>query len=201
MPTRILQVAGGLPLWGGTEKYVLDISSALANRGNAVTLACPGDSVLAKRADVLGLPRIGFEMRSAWDWKQLPGFMRALAAGYDVVHTHSPLDYLVPAVSARICRVPTVVMTRHMPHPFTSRQRAYICASLLYDRIIAVSGFIRTVLVQSGARPERIAVVPNGIVPLEEGSNAGLLLREELRIPRDALPDRCRRPDVVRQRV
>ena len=187
IPLRILQVAGGLPRWAGTEKYVLDISGALAARGHSVTLACPRDSVLARRADELGLRRIVFEMRSAYDWRQFPGLLRALTGNYDVVHTHSPLDYVVPAVAARIGRMRGIVMTRHMPHPFASPLNARICAPVLYDRIIAVSGFIRTVLVESGSQPRRIEVVPNGIVPVNADPDAGIRLRHDLGIPQDAI--------------
>lgn len=186
-PLRILQVAGGLPRWAGTEKYVLDITGALASRGHAVTLACPRDSVLARRADELGLRRIAFEMRSPYDWRQFPGFLRALAGNYDVVHTHSTSDYVLPALAARIGGMRGIVMTRHMPHPFASPRNARICAAVLYDRIIAVSGFIRAVLVESGARSERIEVVPNGIVPVDPSADAGIRLRHALAIPQDAI--------------
>jgi glycosyltransferase involved in cell wall biosynthesis len=184
---RILQVDSGIHAWDGTLKYVKDISSALASRGHAVTIACPRGSIQARCADELGLRKIAFEMQSANDWKQLPGFVRAVAGKYDVVHIHSPLDYVVPAVAARIVRVPAVVMTRHLPHPFASTRNAYICASLLYDRIIAVSSFVRNVMVESGVRPERIEVVPNGIAFTKPDPCAGLRLREELGIPRDAV--------------
>ena len=184
---RILQVDSGIHAWDGTLKYVKDISSALASRGHAVTIACPRGSIQARCADEIGLRKIAFEMRGANDWKQLPGLIRAVAGKYDVVHIHSPLDYVVPAVAARIVRVPAVVMTRHLPHPFASTRNAYICASLLYDRIIAVSSFVRNVMVESGVRPERIEVVPNGIAFTKPDPNAGLRLREELGIPRGAV--------------
>ena len=184
---RILQVDSGIHAWDGTLKYVKDISSALASRGHAVTIACPRGSIQARCADELGLRKIAFEMQTASDWKQLPCFVRAVAGKYDVVHIHSPLDYVVPAVAARIVRVPAVVMTRHLPHPFASPRNAYICASLLYDRIIAVSSFVRNVMVESGVQPERIEVVPNGIAFTKPDLSAGLRLREELGIPRDAV--------------
>src|ERR1039457_3299561 len=120
MPLRILQVASGLTRWGGTEKHVLDISTALAGRGHFVTLACPGRSVLAQRAERVGLRSVSIEMRSAYDWTQLPGFMR-------------------------------------------------------------------TLLVQSGARPGRIDVVPNGIVSASPNPDSGYRLRDALEIPRDAI--------------
>jgi glycosyltransferase involved in cell wall biosynthesis len=126
-------------------------------------------------------------MRGQNDWKELPHFVRVVAGKYDVVHIHSPLDYVVPAMAAKIGMIPVVVMTRHLPHAFASRRKAYIGASLLYDRIIAVSNFVRNVLVESGARPERIEVVPNGVAVAPPDPEAGLRLRRELSIPQDAV--------------
>jgi glycosyltransferase involved in cell wall biosynthesis len=187
MALRILQVDSGVHPWDGTLKYVIDISRELANRGHVVTIACPRESIQARCADELGLRKITSEMRSANDWKQLPSFVRAVAGRYDVVHIHSALDYVVPAVAARIGRVPAIVMTRHLPHPFASSRNAYICTSLLYDRVIAVSNFVRNVMVESGARPERVEVVPNGVPVATPDPEAGLRLRAELGIPRDAV--------------
>ena len=184
---RVLQVASGLRCLAGTEKHVLDISAGLARHGHAVTLACHHDCLLTQRATELGLQRITLEIRSVHDWKQLPRFVHAMADKFDVVHTHSPLDYLVPALAGRLSGIPAVVMTRHMPNPFASRCNAYICAPLLYDRIIAVSDFIRRVLIESGARPERVDVVPNGIDPIDPDPVADPRLREALGIPQDAI--------------
>lgn len=187
MTLRILQVDSGVHAWDGTLRYLMDISTALAKRGHAVTVACPPQSIQAQCADEHGLQRVSFEMRSQNDWKELPHFVRLAAGKYDVVHIHSPLDYVVPAMAARIGMIPAVVMTRHLPHGFASRRNAYICTSLLCDRIIAVSTFVRNVLVESGARPERIEVVPNGIPITTPDPEAGWRLRKELGIPRDAV--------------
>jgi glycosyltransferase involved in cell wall biosynthesis len=187
MTVRILQVDSGVHARDGTMKYLMDISTALAKRGHEVTIACPPQSIQAQCAEEHGLQKIAFEMRGQNDWKKLPGFVRAVAGKYDVVHIHSALDYVVPAMAARIGRIPVVVMTRHLPHGFASRRNAYICASLLYDRIIAVSNFVRNVLVESGARPDRVEVVLNGIPAATPDLEAGLRLRLELGIPLDAV--------------
>jgi glycosyltransferase involved in cell wall biosynthesis len=187
MTLRVLQVDSGVHAWDGTMKYLMDISTALARRGHAVTIACPGRSIQARCADDRGLQKVAFEMGSAHDWRQLPRFLRAVAGKYEVVHIHSPLDYVVPAMAARLGKIPAVVMTRHLPHPFATRRNAYICTSLLYDRTIAVSSFVRNVMVDSGARPERIEVVPNGIDFTAPDPEAGQRLRGELNIPHDAV--------------
>lgn len=184
---RILQVASGLRCFAGTERHVLEVSSALASHGHFVTLACADDCSMAQHADALGLRRTTLAVWRSREWKILPKFIHVMARRYDIVHTHSPLDYVVPAVAARMAGIPAVVMTRHMSQPFASRRSAYVAGALLYDRIIAVSGFIRDILVESGAGPERIELIYNGIAPLIPDPNAGLRLREELGIPRDAI--------------
>jgi len=173
---------------GGTEKHVLDISKTLSSRGHAVTLACPSDGRFAQRVDELGLRRVHLESNRAYDWNQLLGLFRVIDRDkYDVVHTHLPFDYASPGFAARIKGIPAVVMTRHMPSPFSSRFSAYLCSSVVYDRIVAVSGFLRTLLIESGARPDRVDVVYNGISPVNPDPEAGRLLREELQIPGDAI--------------
>src|ERR1039458_440477 len=113
MTMRILQVDSGVHAWDGTLKYLMDISASLARRGHTVTIACPPQSIQARCADKHGLQKVAFEMRGQNDWKELPHFVRVVAGKYDVVHIHSPLDYVVPAMAAKIGMIPVVVMTRH----------------------------------------------------------------------------------------
>jgi glycosyltransferase involved in cell wall biosynthesis len=134
----------------------------------------------------LGLPVVHLVMRRTHDWRQLPRFFRALRGRYDVVHIHSYRDYIVPAAAARLARIPAVVMTRHLPHPFRNRLTAYVCSKLFYDGIIAVSEFIRRILLDSSTAPERVFVVKNGIdlSPWQQVSHSNV--RQELQIPEAA---------------
>lgn len=184
---RILQVASGLRCFSGTERHVLDLSTALSSRGHIVRLVCPGDCVLADMASERGLNTLSIDMRSTYQWSQLPKYIRAVAGQYDIVHVHSPLDYVVPAVAARMRRVQGIVMTRHMPQPFRSRTKVFICQSLLYDRIITASSFIRAMLIESGARAEQIEVVPYGLPAMAPDPLSAARLRDELNIPRSAI--------------
>jgi len=163
MSLRILQVASGLPGWAGTEKHIMDIAPVLARRGHQVTIACRPGSEIERRAAPLGLPVVHLVMRRTHDWRQLPRFFRALRGRYDVIHIHSYRDYIVPATAARLARIPAVVMTRHLPHPFRNRLTAYLCTRVFYSALIAVSESIRNTLLASGAKAERVFVVKNGI--------------------------------------
>src|SRR5262249_46930594 len=92
MSLRILQVDSGRHPWDGTLRHLADLSTALAGRGHAVSMACPEQSIQAQYAADHGFPTINLELRSDRDWSPLPGFIRAVAGKYDVVHVHSPLD-------------------------------------------------------------------------------------------------------------
>lgn len=186
MRLRILQVASGMRGWAGTERHIMDISPALAKRGHQVVVGCQVGSEIERQAEAAGLPIVHLEMRKPHDWKQFPRFVRALRGRYDVVHIHSYRDYIVPAAAARLVRVPVVVMTRHLPHPFRNALTAYVCNKLFYDGIIAVSDFIRGILIASRVPPERIVVVKNGIDPEPWQQAADVRLREELDIPASA---------------
>jgi len=129
---RILQVGTGMARWAGTEKYILDLAPLLAARGHELVIACRPGSEIDKRSQEQGLPVIHLTMHRAHDWRQLPKFVPAMR-GFDVVHIHSYIDYLVPAAAANSARVPVILMTRHLPHPFKNRWTAYICSKLFYE--------------------------------------------------------------------
>jgi glycosyltransferase involved in cell wall biosynthesis len=183
---RILQVASGMPVWAGTEKHIMDLSPGLLERGHDVVIGCRADSEIEKRARAADIPTMRLEMHRDTDWRQVPVFTRAMWRRFDVVHIHHYLDYLVPAAAARLARVPAVVMTRHLPHPFKSRATAFVCSRILYDRIIAVSEFIGRVLIESGVAADRIAVVNNGIDPTPWRRPVENHIRSELNVPADA---------------
>lgn len=183
---RILQVGSGMSGWGGSERYLVDITRGLLRRGHEVTVACAPGCLLEQWCHEYRFPYVHLKMRCFGDWRQTPRFVFACASGkYQVVHTHHGRDYLVPAFAARLARVPAVVMTRHLPHPFRAKWRAYTC-SVLYHKIIAVSHFTASVLMGSGIPGDRVTVVHNGIdAPVQ--SAAAQPLREELGIPAGAL--------------
>ena len=184
---RILQVGTGMPGWAGTEKYIIDLSPLLAGKGHEVVIACQKESEIERRANQAQVPVIHLTMRSTQDWGQLPKLARAMR-GFDVVHIHSFRDYIVPATAARIARVPAVIMTRHLPHPFASRITAYACSQLFYDGIIAPSDYVVDVLRRSGVEQSRVFLVKNAIDPEPWAKAAPSNIRAQLGIsPRSFL--------------
>lgn len=183
MSLKILHIASGLGSWGGAEKHVIDVSSALERRGHRVTIGCRPESEVERRAQAAGLPTIPLAMRKQHDWKQFPHFVRALRTRYNVIHIHDENDYIVPPIAARLMRVPVIVMTRHKPTHFRNALVAYVCSQFFYDKIIAVSDFARGLMLQDRVSPDRIVVVKNGMDIELFRQDSESRLREEIGIP------------------
>jgi glycosyltransferase involved in cell wall biosynthesis len=186
MGLKILHVASSMPAWGGIEKHILDIAPIMERHGHAVTIGCQPGSEIERRTLEIGLPVVPLRMPKRQDWKEFPQFVRALRGRYDVVHIHHPIDYIVPAAAARFVRVPVVVMSRHNPNTFRNILVAYACSKLFYDGIIAVSDFVRGMLITDHVSPDRIVVVRNGIDIEPWLRGADTHVREELGIPASA---------------
>lgn len=182
---RILQIGTGMPGWAGTEKYILDLVPLLIARGHEVIIACRPASEIEKRSQAQGLPIVHLTMRRTHDWKQLPEFVSEMR-GFDVVHIHSYIDYIVPAAAANIARVPVIIMTRHLPHPFRNRWTAFLCSKLFYDGIISVSDYVSNILKTSGVTADRVFTVKNAIDVERWADAAPLDIRQQLGIPGDS---------------
>src|SRR3989442_11159947 len=103
---RILEVASGMPDWAGTEKHIMDLVPCLLERGHDVVIGCRAVSEIGRRATAAGIPTIQLEMRRDTEWRQLPGFVRAMRSKFDVVHLHPFLYYIVPSAPARLALIP-----------------------------------------------------------------------------------------------
>ncbi|MCB8933461.1 MAG: glycosyltransferase family 4 protein [Fimbriimonadaceae bacterium] len=159
---KIAQVGSSLFDWGGIERYVAYLSQGLAARGHDVDVWCPAESPLAQRATVAVRPSA---LRGQFRFDRIGGFVRLFRKGrYDVAHIHFSPDFIVPALAARLQRVPLVVMTRHVALPWSpSKVRRYL---RLFDHIIPVSDAVERRLHESGVPASRMTVAKAGCEPL-----------------------------------
>jgi len=106
-----------------------------------------------------------YDLRAAWKIARL-----VRRQGYQLIHTHTPRTALVGSLASRVCRVPMV----HHVHgqTLTEVNRQWLCRlSAVVERvslgrasrIIAVSPSAVQYLRRQAVRPERIALVPNGV--------------------------------------
>ncbi|MGI6632810.1 MAG: glycosyltransferase family 4 protein [Bacillota bacterium] len=158
---------------GGAGRYLLNLLSQPAFDELEVVVACP-DGLLAERMDAAGMNRIPVSGRdisySTALTRELIGLMREVRP--DIVHTHSSLS---GRLAAKFLRIP-VVYTKHnlvrIPNeagivpPRAGTFRRLInrsVASLLSERVIAVSAGVEKDLVESGLPASLITAIPNGI--------------------------------------
>ncbi len=159
---KILQVASGLTGWGGIEAHVIALSAELTKRGHDVSVACQPGKFVEVEARKRGLPTVPLVCRKKHDWASA----RSFASVYrrerpDVVHVHGGADHVVPPFMARRLGVPAVLMTRHSPKPLNAVS-CYLYGTVCYHHIIAVSEYVRGVLIQSGVAPNKISTIHHG---------------------------------------
>jgi len=158
---------------GGAGRYLLYLLTQPAFREHEVFVACP-DGELGGRLDALGIERIPISGRDiSFSLPLTTEFFRVLRRiRPDVVHTHSSFS---GRLASKALGIP-VVYTKHnlvripslsgavppKPGPL-KRLGNRLTATLLSDKIIAVSEGVYRDLLDSGVPASRVVTIPNGI--------------------------------------
>lgn len=194
---RVLELRSVTGPGGGPEKTIL-FGAAQADRSRFDVTVCyirdqrDGAFDLDRRARELGVDYVEVQERHSVD----PGILRTLVdlvrrGKFDIVHAH---DYKTDAVALYL-RWRTGLVPLATAHGWTGHssreQRLYYPMDrwLLrrFPRVITVSSEIRQVLIDGGARPERLTVILNGIDPeVFKRSDSGEQMRASLGIPQSA---------------
>lgn len=197
---RVLHLleSGGLY---GAERVVLNLSLAMRAAGrHEPVVGCivqqPGEpSALHDEALRLGLRAERVLLRNLRLPLDAPAAARRLRSlGIDLVHSHGYKATVYGSALRAWWRAP-MTATCHlwfMDSGAPLKMRAMVALEQrLYRRfpcVVAVSGEIRDVLVRAGARPDRVRVIPNGILldgPAPDAA-ARRALRTELGVPEGA---------------
>jgi glycosyltransferase involved in cell wall biosynthesis len=172
-PVRVLEFRCADGTGGGPEKTIL-LGAARADRRRYAVTVCyvrnEGDAAfdIDRRAARLGLDYVEVRQRGPFDRSVLAAVRRLVRErGIDIVHAH---DYKTDLLALLLARQDGVIplATAHGWTGHTRRER-WLYYPLdrrflaRFPRVIAVSSQIRTELVQSGAAPERITTILNGI--------------------------------------
>ena len=158
---RILQISSASS-FGGGERYVVDLSNSLTERGHDVYVAVRPHSPLTRFLKLSANNIKTLPLRNALD----PQSARALARlvseqRIDVVHAHMARDYSLAAYAARANPKPKFVITRHVLFPLSGLHRRTLSRA---NAVIAVSSAVaRQVSSQRLVPDQKIALVPNGI--------------------------------------
>ena len=135
---RILQVSSAEE-YGGGERHVSDLASALNQRGHDVHLVVRSESPL--RSVLAGTPSLTWHelpLRNAIDLSSVIALKRIIRDHrIEIVHAHVARDYPVSGLAAKLTHTPFVV-TRHHFNPLKGA-RAYAWTFGDMNRVIAVS--------------------------------------------------------------
>lgn len=158
---RILQISSASS-FGGGERYVVDLTNALHQRGHDLYLAVRPRSPLIEHLHLLPAKIKTLPLRNALDVQsahELARFVRKHQI--EVVHAHMARDYSLAAYATRRNRDAKLIVTRHVLFPLNRLHRQTLARA---HCVIAVSNAVaRELRNQRVTRDELITVVHNGI--------------------------------------
>lgn len=163
-PLTILQVASGMPNFGGAELHLLALSEQLTQRGHTVHILARPGSYVFEEGTRRGLTVHSGTVHSQSDFSAFGRLQPVFArTRYDILHVHMFPDHLVPPAVARHVKVPVNIMTHHLPHPLKKGLlKRLAIRRFLFNRVIAVSESVRQTLLTSGLAPEQVVTIHHG---------------------------------------
>ncbi|HET7910090.1 MAG TPA: glycosyltransferase, partial [Nitrospira sp.] len=180
-PVRLLKFLAYLAI-GGSERQVLNIRHGIDKTRFDVHLGCFGRFDEQIGVDLTGTPLEVYKIRKLYGVRAIKECLRL--ASYlrqnhiDILHAYNFYANVFALPAARLAHVPVVLASiRDTGEIWTARQRSVnkmVCR--LADRVVVNAEAIKRVLVADGYRPERIIVIPNGIIcpPLPDGHDRSL---------------------------
>jgi len=158
--------------WAGTESHILDLATALRERGTDAAIACPPRSPLATRAGEI--PLVPLHINTLVDRRAIRQLVRLLKTGRaDVLHAHNGRTQLHGALAVAIARRGALVWTQHFIAPHHAQvggrkaalmKRVHRAVNARTHGFIAISGVVKRAMIERNEAPaKRIIVVPNGI--------------------------------------
>jgi len=189
-PVRLLKFLAYLAI-GGSERQVLNIRAGLDPSRFDLHLGCFGCLNEQIAVDLSGTPLEVYKIRNFYGLRAIKECLRLSSYlrrnQIDIVHAYNFYANVFAVPAARLARVPVVLASiRDTGENLTARQRAVnktICR--LADRIVVNAEAIKGRLVEEGYPPERIIVIPNGILCPALGSDEDGLFRQEFGLSAD----------------
>ncbi len=150
-----------------------------------MTLACPGEGELARRARAENIPVYEISIKGEWDalsaWR-----LGAMAESFDLLHTHTSHTHSMAVLAVRIGAMRPVVVHRRVdfqPGKGPLSRWKYRAP----DKFIAISDAVAGVLKSAGVPDRKIRIVPSGIDPEEVEKAPPSNIRDELGL-RNGIP-------------
>ncbi|GBF35373.1 glycosyl transferase group 1 [Desulfocucumis palustris] len=170
---RVLHVIGGGE-FGGAERHILNLATAMDPQRVAITVCCLFADPFVKVARDVGINALAIPMRHKMDLSIITKLRDVIKKEeIDIVHTHGVRANLVGRVAAKLAGRDTVVTTVHSllaqdyPGMFSRLANMFIerASRGLTTHFIAVSGGLQKALLQQGIPEKKITVIYNGLNP------------------------------------
>jgi glycosyltransferase involved in cell wall biosynthesis len=135
---------------------------ALCGAGHRVGVIAHPGSELARCARERGLELWELPMRGSGLYASILRGARALRGrGVDVLHCHGGRDQQLAYAVARLVRVPHLLRTKHNHTPPSGRFGLHVYRAC--DRVVTVSDFVRTRMLEAGLDPARVVSIPTAV--------------------------------------
>ncbi|TXH02837.1 MAG: glycosyltransferase family 1 protein [Nevskiaceae bacterium] len=160
---KIMHVEAGMSLYGGALQ-VKNLIEGLQRRGVANVLVCPHGAVIGQHIANAGIPVHEIGLSGDLDIGAIGRISRLIRQERpDIVHLHSRRGAdLMGGLAARRCGVRAVHSRRNEnPEPRWFARYKYG----LFDRVVAISGAIRDVLLGYGLPPSKVVLVRSAYEP------------------------------------
>jgi glycosyltransferase involved in cell wall biosynthesis len=174
--------------WAGGQNQLWLLAQGLAGRGHRQWIVTRAGSALAGRARAEGFDVIEHPYHGEVDPRVYGSLRRWLRRHRpDVVHAHDSHSLMPAAVAARLVHPrPAVVGHRRVDFHIRPHALSRWKYSRGPDRLIAISGRVRDVLIEDGVPASRIALIPSGIELQTPPPPEGPGLRERVGAPASA---------------
>lgn len=165
-PLRIL-ISDSVRVWGGAQRFILELAEGLNGRGHDVTIQTYPRSPLSVRARAHGVRVKEVMLRTdAAPWIVLPLAVQMRREPYDAVITTWDKDLRTTGLAARLCgRHTLVIHTRECDDPLKNTSRYRWFYTQIADHVIVNSqATLRTTLDSAPwLRKERTSILYKGI--------------------------------------
>lgn len=152
-------------IWAGGQSQLRQLALGLRERGHRQWIVTRPGSPLARRMAADGFDVLPHPYRGEVDPRAIRNLRRLIARhAPDIVHTHDSHSLTPAALAARLVRPrPRVVGHRRVDFHIRRSPLSRWKYARGPDRLIAVSGAVRNVLIEDGIPAARITVVHDGI--------------------------------------
>ena len=159
---RIVHIDTGYELRGG-QRQLLRLARGLRERGHEQRLVCPEESELEARARAEGFRIFAL---LAQDWGHANGILQLrqqlLAEPADILHAHDGRAQTISWLASLGLPVRRVASRRVTFLPGTPARHRFIYARTCHA-VIAVSEYIRNLVISAGVPADKIEIIPDGI--------------------------------------